>query len=171
MQYKYEEKLRNTNIETNPIDALGISKLHRLRVHLTQRVNKSITLKSRAEFSLFDLQNKTSRGSLFYQDFVWRPEGASYQITARYALFDTDNFDSRIFMYENDILYEFYIPFYQYKGSRYYIKAKYRFSRLLGAEMRVSRTNLNNRDTSGSAGQTINGPDKTEVKVLLKFRF
>ena len=74
-------------------------------------------------------------------------------------------------MYENDILYEFSIPFYQYKGSRYYIKAKYRFSRLLGAEMRVSRTHLNNRDTNGSAGQTINGPDKTEVKVLLKFRF
>jgi len=171
MQYKYEEKLRNTNIETNPIDALGISKLHRLRVHLTHRVNKSITLKSRAEFSLFDLQNKTSRGSLFYQDFVWKPQGANYQITARYALFDTDNFDSRIYMYENDILYEFSIPFYQYKGSRYYIKAKYRFSRLLSAEMRVSRTHLNNRDTSGSAGQTINGPDKTEVKVLLKFRF
>lgn len=171
MQYKYEEKLRNTSIEANPIDALGTTRLHRLRVHLTQNVNKSITLKSRAEFSFFDLENESSRGSLFYQDFVWRPQGSNYQITARYALFDTDNFDSRIYMYENDILYEFSIPFYQYKGSRYYIKAKYRFSRLLSAEMRISRTHLNNRDESGSAGQLIQGPDKTEMKALVKFRF
>lgn len=170
-QYKFEQKMRNTNVENTPIDAVGVSNLHRLRIHLTHNVSKSFTIKSRAEFSLFDFQGERSNGSLFYQDLVFTPEGGNYSISARYALFDTDNFDSRIYMYENDILYEFSIPFYQNRGSRYYIKAKYRFSRLLSAEMRISRTHFDNVDSHGSSGQFIDGPDKTEIKALVKFKF
>lgn len=169
-QYKYEVKDRNI-AEDNAIDQVASTKLHRLRLHMTQTVNKSISLKSRAEFSFFKADNQWSRGNLFFQDVNWKPYGSNYQITVRYSIFDTDNFDTRIYAYENDLLYEFSIPFFQYRGSRYYVKAKYRFSRLLSAEMRLSRTHLNNREESGSSGQTIFGPDRTELKALIRFKF
>jgi len=169
-QYKYEEKLLNINGDA-PIDRAGLTKLHRLRLNLSQTVNKSISLKTRAEFSFFNINDTWSKGSLFFQDINYKPEGSNYQLTARFSIFDTDNFDTRIYAYENDILYEFSIPFYQNRGTRYYVKAKYRFSRLLSAEMRLSRTHLSNQDSSGSAGQLINGPDRTEIKALVRFKF
>lgn len=169
-QYKYEQKYRNSSIENTPIDGLEPTKLHRLRIHLNYKAFKGLDLRSRAEFARFNFDGETTYGSLLFQDIILSPVESRWALAMRYALFDTDGFDTRIYMYENDVLYEFSIPFYQNRGSRFYAKAKYRLTRTIGLELRYSRTYWDNLEENGSGGQLIEAPTRSEVKAVVKWR-
>ena len=52
-------------------------------------------------------------------------------IWMRYCLFGTDNWDTRIYVYENDLLYNFSIPALYGEGSRSYIMVKASLGRRL----------------------------------------
>jgi hypothetical protein len=56
-------------------------------------------------------------------------------IWARYCLFNTGDWDSRIYTYENDLLYSFSIPALSGTGSRSYIMAKWKVGDF--AELRI----------------------------------
>ncbi|MFZ1561112.1 MAG: helix-hairpin-helix domain-containing protein, partial [Saprospiraceae bacterium] len=79
--------------------------------------------------------------------------------------------DARIYAYENDILYEFYIPFFQNRGSRFYINTRYRIGRNYTWELRIGRTYLQNVDVIASGNELIDGNVRTEIKTQLKIRF
>ena len=106
-----------------------------------------------------------------FQDLILKPKNIPMSATFRYAIFDTDNYDSRIYAYENDLLYEFSIPSYFNRGFRTYLNLRYRINRNLTAEARISRTYLNNEDSIGSALDEINGNKRTDVKAQLRFKF
>ena len=171
-QYRYEEKQRNgSGGSQNKIDGLAQRGQHRARLHMTNTLTKSLKLRNRVEFTLFDNGGEVTNGYLLYQDIIYKPIGRSFSFTARYALFDTDGFDTRIYTYENDILYEFSIPFYADKGSRFYINWRQRIGRKITFEARYSRTYYDNRDDIGSSGQFIDGNVRSEVKAQIKYKF
>lgn len=67
-----------------------------------------------------------SRGYLLCHDVSYKPEGKPYSLTFRYALFDSDDYYSRICIYENDVLGAFSIPSLYGHGSRAYLLGKVR---------------------------------------------
>ena len=71
----------------------------------------------------------------------------------------------------NDLLYNFSVPAYYYKGSRFYFNARYRFSRAILLEARLARTTFYNRETVGSALEETTDNHRTEVKVQLRVKF
>ncbi len=108
---------------------------------------------------------------MIYQDIIYKPKNIPFSATMRYALFDTDDYDSRIYAFENDLLYEFSIPAFSNRGFRTYANLRYRVNRYLTAEFRVSKTYFNNRETVGSGLQEIDGNQRTDVKAQLRFKF
>lgn len=65
-----------------------------------------------------------SRGYLICQDIAYKPEGKPFSLTFRYALFDSDDYNSRLSVYENDVLGAFSIPNLFGHGSRLYLLGK-----------------------------------------------
>ena len=65
-----------------------------------------------------------SRGYSICQDIAYKPDGKPYSLTFRYALFDSDDYNSRISIYENDVLGAFSIPSLYGWGSRVYLLGK-----------------------------------------------
>ena len=179
-QYFYEQKFENEtqdvidpNLSLGEIPKLNVGQLqsrHRLRLQFNNIVSKSLELRNRLEFSIFSDINGTSNGVLFYQDVIFKPFGSSFSMTGRVAIFDTDNFDSRIFAYENDLLYEFSIPSYRDRGIRYYINLRQDILRNLTGEFRIARTYLD-RGSHGSGNEAIEGPYRTELKAQLRYTF
>ena len=122
LQYFYEQKEENETIdfidESLPLSEqpkLNVGRLQtrqRLRLHFGNKVSKTLELRNRFEVAHFRDVNGVSVGYLLYQDVLYKPLASSFSMTARFALFDTDNFDSRLFAYENSLLYEFGIPTY-----------------------------------------------------------
>ena len=169
LQYRFEEKQQNG--QGDKIDPLVFTGQHRARLHLAYKLNKDLELRNRIETVHYKEDDTWSNGFLLYQDIIYKPFGKNYSFTARYSVFDTDGFDTRIYTYENDILYEFSIPFYADQGYRFYINWRQRIGRHITLEVRYARTYYRNRETIGSAGQLIDGNIFSEVKTQLKYRF
>lgn len=169
IQYRFEQKQINSNNESI-IDYPENQILQRLRLHLGYKINKEWEIRDRVEFSFFE-KAKSSSGFLMYQDVVYKPIAKPLSFTARYAIFDINSFDARIYAYENDILYEFYIPFFQNRGSRFYINTRYRIGRNYTWEFRIGRTFFENVKGISSGNNFIDGRAMTEIKTQLRIRF
>jgi hypothetical protein len=172
IQYRYEQKQLNSSIQSKIDFPLDI-KLQRMRAHLSYKLTKEWELRDRVEWSFFENLEKATKGKgfLMYQDVIYKPIARPYSFSARYAIFDVNSFDARIYAFENDLLYEFYIPFFQNRGTRYYINAKVRLNRSITFEARIGETRFQNVDSIGSGLNEIMGNRMTEVKAQLKFKF
>ncbi len=174
VQYRNETKLRNTDLflaERGSLSTALPIKRENLRIQLSNSSLGALELRTRLEFSRFDDVNEEVRtGSMIFQDIIYRPIEKPYSFTARFALFNTDDYDSRIYAYENSILYEFSIPPLFDRGVRYYINYRHDLSPFLTIEGRLARTYKSNGDI-GSGNERVDGDSRTDVKVQLKFSF
>lgn len=169
-RYRIRNKPLNSPDESI-IRYLDDVKRQNIRLHFVYPVSPSFTFRNRVEWVAFKHGNNKQSGFLIYQDIGYRSFASPWAITLRYALFDTDGFDSRIYAYENDVLYAFSFPFYSHKGHRAYIVARYRFSRFIDLQARLAQTLYTNRDEIGSGLDRIQGNARTEIKVQLRARF
>jgi hypothetical protein len=171
LKIKNEEKQVNQN-SSSGIDKLVSQRNLKIRFHLNSQVNEQLTLKSRIETSSFFEGNEdTDYGYLVYQDVFYNFKKTPLSLNMRFAIFDTDSYDSRIYAYENDILYAFSIPAYYSKGTRTYLNLKYSISDFIDIWLRYSQTYYSNLDVISSGLTQINGNTKSEIKAQVRIRF
>lgn len=172
---RYRDRLRQLNTREEDIegaDFLVQNPRRNLRLNFSHRVSRSIRLRSRVELSEFRRgEEPISRGFMAYQDVIWSLDKIPLRVAARYALFDTDNFDSRIYAYENDVLYFFSIPAYAGRGSRAYILLKYDLGRNVDIWLRWAQSYFTDRQVVGSGLEEIDGNTRTEVKFQVRYKF
>ncbi len=168
---RYEIKERNSSDES-PLQRLVSVRRGGLRLHLSQKINEKISLRSRIELSSFREGNESrSSGVMLFQDLVWHWQRKPLTLYFRYALFDTDDYDSRIYAYENDVLYSFSIPAYAGRGTRFYLLAKYRLGAYLRIEARIARFRYPYQDVIGSDSEEIAGNTRTDATLQMIWRF
>lgn len=122
-------------------------------------MSKQVTLRARVEFARTNAAGRISEGTIVYQDLILKPTNFPVSLTARVALIDTDDYESRIYAFENDLLYRFRIPAYYGQGYRGYLNLRWRASRKLTAELR------------GALGRREGADDQVEVATQLRYRF
>lgn len=171
VRFRVKEKSLNYNFEESKTNSLLPVRRSGLRFNAKYPASRSLSFRSRVEFSRFNHGEKTETGYLFFQDVIYKPMMSKIALTARYALFNTDGYDSRIYAYEHDVLYGYSIPGYYYNGGRFYILIKFRPVKNLDFWLRVGRTFYNNRDTIGSGTEEISGDTKTELKFQVRVKF
>jgi hypothetical protein len=108
---------------------------------------------------------------LAYQDVVFKPKSKPYSFTARYALFDVETYNARVYAYENDVLYYFYIPAYYKVGSRFYLTARYKYRKKFDFWIRYGVWNYRNEETILSGLEEIQGNIRSDVKVVFRYLF
>jgi hypothetical protein len=79
------------------------------RVHLDWKVNEKFQLRSRIESTGYCFNHITENGYLIYQDLIVTPSNRM-KFWIRLAYYNTDSYNSRVYSYENDLLYYFAIP-------------------------------------------------------------
>jgi len=143
-----------------------------LRLQISNKVSKVLELRNRLELVRFDDQVRpVSNGFLLYQDVIYKPVGFPLSFTARFAIFDTDNFQSATYAYENDLIGFFSVPPYFNKGTRFYFNLRYKGIRNTTIEARFAQTYLRDTDSFGSGLQEIDGRTRTEVKAQVRYKF
>jgi len=170
VRYRQENKEMS---ETQEFVSVLVPTLKRsYRVNASFPISESFTLKSRAEYLTYQEGDGEQRdGFLIYQDINFRKPGSKLDFSARYALFDTDTYDERIYAYENDVLYGYSIPGLYSKGSRMYLLVRWTATRHLDFWARIAHTNYVNKDVVGSGLEEIKGPSKTELKIQMRVTF
>lgn len=169
---RYERKLENAPDNETAADYLVPTAKSSFRFHLDYRPTDRLSLRSRLEGAWYnDGVNETARGFLVYQDVNYSFQRAPLALYARYALFQTDTYDARIYAYESDLLYVFSVPAYYGRGSRYYLMLKVDAGRHLDFWVRWSQTFWTDRTTVSSGLEELDGNTRSEVKVQMRVRF
>lgn len=175
VRYRDRERPRNTpSSEDLDIDFPVAQQQRNIRFDITYRISPSFRLRNRVEYVFFrqpgtSAQNET--GYLLLQDVFYKPLSSKLSFSFRYALFQTDGFNSRIYAYENDVLYSFSIPALSNKGSRTYINIEYNLSRNLDIWLRYSQFYYYDRNSTGSGLSEIQGPRRSEIKLQARLKF
>ncbi len=93
------------------------------------------------------------------------------KLTARYAVFDTDDYDTRQYMYEQDVLLAVSVPGLYGRGTRVYGLAQISLSKSLTLWLRFAQTSYRQQDTVGSSLEEIQGRERSEVKAQARYKF
>ena len=174
MYVRYRQKNKPTNIpSTIPQTINGIQDVNtqRIRYHIAYKINKSLELRNRIEWLEYKTDQKTDHGIYFYQDVIYKHQKLPLQIAFRYGIFDTDSYDSRIYAFENDVLYAFSVPAVYYKGNRMYLTVKYSINKNIDIWLRYGETYFANLDIISSVLIQNNGTKKSESKAHTRILF
>lgn len=173
LQYRVKTRERNDNsnpeIKNRPLIPHSRSQW---RLQFNHKVNKELELRNRLEWSAYQIgSSNPTRGFLVYQDVLYKPVLFPLSIVSRIAFFDTEDFNSRIYAYENDLLYYFSVPVLFNQGVRYYVNLRYRGIRNLSIEFRFAQTWYTNIDRIGSGFELIEGNTRSDWRMQLKYQF
>lgn len=143
---------------------------HSLLAYFNTEITPAFSMRTRVQGTRYrEGTGPTSTGFLLAQDAsvaIGRP----LRLSARYALFDTDNFDTRQYAFEQDVLYAFSVPGLSGRGTRMYLLAEVRMNRHLTLWMRYATTRYRDVETVGSGLEEIQGAERSEVKAQLRYR-
>ena len=110
------------------------------------------------------------RGYVLAQDVGYQFNRA-LKLTARYALFDADDFDTRQYVYEQDVLLAVSVPALYGQGTRIYGIAEIRINSALTLWLRYAETRYRHQDVVGTGLEAIDGQLRNEVKAQLRVKF
>jgi len=118
------------------------------------------------EISWYDGTNTNGQnGFLSFFDFVCKPLLKKYSGNIRLQYFESNDYNSGIYAYENDVLYSFSIPVFFDKGYRYYINLNYDLKRNLSVWLRWSQTIYRDKNSIGSGSDEIPKNHRSEIEV------
>lgn len=168
LRFRAVSKQQNDELE-NTVNYLVPVQKENYRIDLSYRVGKTWTFRNRAELVRFQKDAEKQTGVMLYQDIIYKPMSSRISGNCRVALFDTDGFDSRLYAFENDVLYSYAIPAYQDSGMRYYLNGRYRIGKAIDLWLRYAMTVYNGKEEVGSGLDLISGSCKSDIKFQLRY--
>ncbi|MFD3000010.1 ComEA family DNA-binding protein [Pontibacter toksunensis] len=168
-QMRYESKGRNVFNNTTNIDYVAQAARRNYLIYFETSPTRMLHLKSRVQFSTYSHESPQTTGYLIAQDVNFT--FSKVRLSTRYALFDTDSYNTRQYAYERDVLGAFSIPAFSGKGTRLYALLQFRPLRDLDIWVKYGITHYRNQDTIGSALEIIEGPRRSDVKAQVRYKF
>ena len=91
-----------------------------------------------------------------------------WSVVGRILYFDTDSYDTRLYAYENDVMYGSSTPVFSGRGYRYYAIFSYDLNNKTTCWLKISQSLYPGMEAIGSGLDEIAGDRKTEVKVQVR---
>ena len=172
LRYRVELKKKNQSDNEGAFDYLVNEQRQAVRFNAKYKVSDAITLGNRIEWAYYKIgKSKPENGFVVYQDVTFKLLSFPLSLNARLAIFKTSSYNSRIYAYENDVLYSFSIPAYYGNGMRYYLTLRYTATRNIDFWVRFSQTQQFDTKTIGTGLDMIDANHKSEIKVQMRLRF
>jgi hypothetical protein len=128
-RFRHETKERSISDSVSVIPSVVPVTRSNWRTHINYRLNRAVELRSRVETVWYgnDRANKET-GFLFYTDIFFKPRLKPFFFNARVQYVETSGYNSRIYAWENTVMYNFSIPASFNKAFRYIINVNYRLT-------------------------------------------
>ncbi len=171
---RFRQQLRQKNSRDSDGTVTEIEDVlqRNFRLNMSCILNEFISLKSRLEYvSIQRASNAPEKGMMFYQDLIFKPKSSPFDLSLRFALFDTDSYDTRIYAFESNALYVFAVPAYYYQGSRAYVLFRYSFWHSCDLWVKYGVFLYENRHSISSGAEEIIGGRKSDLLVQLRISF
>ncbi len=171
IRYKQRRMEKNQTVDGGSVASILPYTQRRLRLQLLYGIGSAWTLKTAADGVYYDEQSKKSLGWMVSQGAGWKPSSLPFQSDVYVAYFHTDDYYSRIYSYEKNILYSFSMPSFYGKGIRMSLSFRWNILERLSLSAKIGHTYYLDRDVIGTEQEEIDGHNKTDIYVLLGYKF
>jgi hypothetical protein len=179
MFYKSKTKQKSFPMDGNAAKVLMDLPQNNFRIQSSLKLNEKFTLSNRVEAIWYDNNGPfREQGFLMYEQGDYKPSKIfSGNLCLQY--FETNGYNSRLYSYENDLLYNYSVPAFFGSGFHYYFNCRFNLGTLLKMKKRYdlacwlkwSQTIYTNKQTIGSGLDIINGNKRSEIKVQIIAEF
>lgn len=171
-RYRVQHKPVNQQQGDNPLNVVVPFSNQSWRTQVNRRLSKQFSIRQRLEMVWYNTENKPSeKGFLAAFDLLYKAPSGRLSANIRIQYFASDGYNSRIYTYENDVLYYYAVPAFYDKGTRYYVNLNYKFGKLLRLWLKWGETLYADKNTIGSGLDEIEGRRKSEIRLLVTMDF
>lgn len=142
------------------------------RTQLSYLISRALTVRTRAELLWYDHPSSGKEtGFLLFTDLLYAPPMGHLSGNFRLQYFETGGYDSRIYAYENDVLYAYSIPAFFDKGYRAYINLHYHPGNHIAYWFRLAGTLYPEKSSTGTGLDETNKGRRTEITLQARWSF
>lgn len=172
-RFRTEAKQANITGSDYVFNALSAVPKLNWRIHASYKISQAITLRNRMEMVWYKKKEKelAEQGYLIFMDVIYKPLMKRFSGIMRWQYFETASYASRLYAYENDVMYSYSIPAFYDKGFRYYFTINYDANKQLSFWLRWAQTLYRDKESIGSGQDEIAGNRKSEIKLQVAYLF
>lgn len=137
-RYKYERKPHDLKIGV--ITSTKDVNRNIYRMSLKYNINKRFSICSRIEYNTYKHGEKSETGIMGYCDFKYSSLSDILKLQSRISFFNSDSYNTRMYEYENDVLYAFSFPSYYYEGARGYLNTSCKLNQFFTLYVKIGYT-------------------------------
>jgi hypothetical protein len=169
---RYRFRQREKNITEGHEAGIKPADQHRIRLQIIHKPSAVMTLRSTIEGNVYD-DNSSSlgRGWMISQNAGWEKTESPFQMDAYVVCFNTTDYNTRIYSNEKQMLYSYSIPSFSGEGIRLSAVMRYHFTPKFYISVKAAWTHYYDRDIIGTGTEEIEGRDKTDLYVQLRWKF
>ena len=136
------------------------------RFAATYHPSSALSLKSQVDLSRMSSPD-VSRGLMFSQQATYQK--GKHLLSGTAAFFHTDDYNSRLYLYERQVRYDFSFPMYYGRGMRLMLLARATISPRLQLTAKLGHTNYFDRSSIGTSQQLIAHSSATDLILQLRY--
>ena len=171
IRYRYKNKHKDFNPDDGKRQVIPYIQ-QKWKYQLNYSPINELVLKTSVDYVHNAYQHqKTSQGVLIGQSVGYKLKKIPLQLDANVAWFHTDDYASRISMYEKSLLYAFSIPFFYGQGERYAFNLRYELGSHFIFQAKFALTHYRDREVISSDLEQIDGNVKSDLYMQLRIKF
>ncbi len=144
---------------------------HRFRFRWTYTPVEGFDLRTTFDYNRFHQHGQSpASGYCCTQSCTYR-FSFPLKLSLQGTYFHTDDYDSRIYIPEQGLLYTFHTPFCYGKGFRFTTSCRYDWNAALTLLLKLGHTYYRDRETIGSGNDLIPGNSKTDLQMQVRIKF
>ena len=120
----YLADLDPLNTSTGRMNPAGFISRSNYRVHLVRIFSQQVECRLRMETVKWINGQQKSNGYLFFSDIFWTPVHPGFSLQSRFLYYETTDYSSRLYAFENDVMYYNIIPSFSGHGMVMYLNAR-----------------------------------------------
>lgn len=138
------------------------------RYQLNYILNRQIELRTRFSMAHYHKDVVKEWGYMVYQDLIYSSRKSNLKIQYRMAWFKTDSYQSRIYAFENNVLYGYSFPAFMGKGFRTYLNLNWKPVKKLTCYLKTGFIIYPGLDEMSSGVTKVEGNKLCDITVQLR---
>lgn len=160
------------NTEAGKINRLQFVERSNLRFNFETAVNSRLTLRARSELSNYgNYKSVKQKGFMFYTDLTYKTLVLPLSISARMCWFNTDDYETRIYTLEKDVMYSYAVTGFSGAGHKFYLLVSSSVNKKIKLQGRYSLISYYDRSVIGSGWSEVSSDRIHQINLLISYRF
>lgn len=171
IKYSVKNKAQNYSADDGQKYVLPYIR-HRARYQVNYLMNDNNSVKVLADYTNTGYWGQgTTNGFLLSATANLGHEAFPVKASVSGAWFSTDDYNSRVYLYEPGLLYAFSMSSFYGKGTRAALKLQYNFRKFLMFQAKFGWTHYTDRNTISSGTEEIQGNNKADIQFQLRIKW